>query len=518
MNYTDQQSGIVHYNGEILVVKAGAGSGKTSVLKGYARENPHLRMLYICFNKPIQLEAQASFPKNVECRTGHAIAFARKGKPLNHKLTGNLRMTDVKKFLNTQRWELVTNAISVFNHFLVSADTKITKKNAVGIPMKTARQVEMANAAIDGAKKMWACSIDPKDTFPCVHDVYMKLYCLDQPELHKWFSVILLDEAQDSNPVLSDFVARQQTKKIIVGDDHQQLYRWRGADNALSKFVDFYDADIASITQSFRFGPEIADVASTILAYKREITGCDEFIITGNKTIDDTVHLDLPYRLSNAPYTKLHRTVAGTIQSALDMKTKRIHWVGGLENYNLQEIMDVYYFKNNENDKIKRKKLLVDFNNYIEYEEISEQSGDLEMKRIVRLLEKHGSTLKRDIDLLRRNEEKQELRADLVIATAHRAKGLEWDTVRLASDFTDLLDDDLDMSEETVGDELNLLYVACTRAIRDLEPNSVVFGIIAHMKKIIHKGENPPAYKKYAPLMRLKGNPSAEKQRVELGD
>ena len=109
-DFTNQQAAGVNYQGEAVVIKAGAGTGKTSVLRGYAKANPHLRMLYLCYNKAIQVEASSKFPKNVICRTGHAIAFARAGKSIEHKLTGNLRLTDIKNFINTPNWEIVKEA------------------------------------------------------------------------------------------------------------------------------------------------------------------------------------------------------------------------------------------------------------------------------------------------------------------------------------------------------------------------------------------------------------------------
>jgi hypothetical protein len=54
--------------------------------------------------------------------------------------------------------------------------------------------------------------------------------------------------------------------------------------------------------------------------------------------------------------------------------------------------------------------------------------------------------------------------ADVVVSTAHKAKGREWDVVRLGSDFSSPKDGAM------LGDsELRLLYVAATRASRHLD-------------------------------------------------
>jgi superfamily I DNA/RNA helicase len=73
--------------------------------------------------------------------------------------------------------------------------------------------------------------------------------------------------------------------------------------------------------------------------------------------------------------------------------------------------------------------------------------------------------------------------AERVLATAHKAKGLEWARVRLGADFLGLgelhaaADRDGGMPQLTPEErdqELHLLYVAATRARRQLEPNAAV--------------------------------------------
>src|SRR3954464_14401319 len=68
--------------------------------------------------------------------------------------------------------------------------------------------------------------------------------------------------------------------------------------------------------------------------------------------------------------------------------------------------------------------------------------------------------------------------AERVLATAHKAKGLEWARVRLAGDcrgLGELPAADRDgvphLAPEERDQELHLLYVAATRARQQLEPN-----------------------------------------------
>ncbi|KFX05882.1 hypothetical protein KP22_08450 [Pectobacterium betavasculorum] len=66
------------------------------------------------------------------------------------------------------------------------------------------------------------------------------------------------------------------------------------------------------------------------------------------------------------------------------------------------------------------------------------------------------------LQVLCRQATTNEKDADVVVSTAHRSKGLEWDTVVLNDDFSDITDPLL--SEAARTDETNLQYVATTRA------------------------------------------------------
>ena len=76
--------------------------------------------------------------------------------------------------------------------------------------------------------------------------------------------------------------------------------------------------------------------------------------------------------------------------------------------------------------------------------------------------------------------------AERVLSTAHRAKGLEWARVRLGADFPSLDEvhaTDRDgvphLTPEERDQELHLLYVAATRAMRQLEPNDAIRSCLA---------------------------------------
>ena len=88
--------------GENVVVTAVAGSGKTSTLRLIGESLAPQQGLYLAFGKDIQLEAEKTFPSNVECRTAHSIAYAygQKNFPaLMRKMNANPKPWEAAKTL-----------------------------------------------------------------------------------------------------------------------------------------------------------------------------------------------------------------------------------------------------------------------------------------------------------------------------------------------------------------------------------------------------------------------------------
>lgn len=474
MQNTAEQDKIIQYSGDLLVVKAGAGCAKTSTLERIAQNRASERMLYLVFGKANQKEAEKKFAgTRVASRTQHAIALSRCGLNIQHKLTENYRLTDIKNFLKIKDWALAQYISDLFNEFLISDIESISK-----IPGASSKDKALLTSIWDAAR-------DGGTPFPCKPDVYLKHYCLQPPELHTWFSTILLDEAQDTNPVVSDWIMRQKTKKIIVGDDHQQLFRFRGAGNFLESAVKKYQADTLTLTQSFRYGQPIAAIANLILSLKARLMQSEALILKGNpKVMSEIYSSRVSANTEKEVETVLHRTVAGTLQTALDNPKKKLYWIGGMARYRMQEVLDVFYFSNGQSEKISRKKLLTEYKSFKEYRHIAEVSQDVEQKRILKLVDTHGRSLEEKLLALSGRSVKEASLGELAIGTVHAAKGLEFDIVRLAEDFRSLADLIEQDDKGVLSDELNILYVAVTRAIKKLTLNNELMSLCLKDPKI----------------------------------
>src|SRR5213079_2921488 len=81
------------------------------------------------------------------------------------------------------------------------------------------------------------------------------------------FQFILVDEYQDTNSIqgeLIDTLAARHKNVMVVGDDSQSIYSWRGANfqNILQFPERYKEAKIYKIETNYRSTPQILDVAN----------------------------------------------------------------------------------------------------------------------------------------------------------------------------------------------------------------------------------------------------------------
>ena len=94
-----------------------------------------------------------------------------------------------------------------------------------------------------GPRQYLICK-NPRDSrLPLQHDIYLKECQLAKVQFTslltgKPFEVVMLDEAQDATQCQVDLIRNQfDSARIFIGDPHQSIYQFRGADYALEKLV-----------------------------------------------------------------------------------------------------------------------------------------------------------------------------------------------------------------------------------------------------------------------------------------
>ena len=447
--------------GKDLVVQALAGTGKTTTLKLLAEALHDKKGTYIAFNKAIVEEAVSKFPPNVRCRTAHSLAYGQVGIHYKSRMSSHSRITlkQVGEWLGVEEIgyrvqkethvldeaQVANLVVSSVGNFCKSTESKISKEH-IEIPfLASFDKKQVANfqkELLPFANKAWD-DIQENDGFlKFDHDYYLKIWQLSSPRINSDF--ILFDEAQDADPVMLSIVeAQHHAQRIYCGDQFQAIYEWRGAENALSKVK--VDQSLW-LTQSFRFGDAIASEANDILGFLDAPVE-----VLGQSTIKSSVEKVL------SPKAILCRTNAGVIQQVMNelSKNRKVAILG-----RTQELID---FAEACGQLQKGKKTshyeLAPFNSWAEVKTYVARYPEEthEIKTMIDLVDRFGVTAL--IDALKQVVDEAE--SDVLISTAHKAKGREWDTVKLAGDYLHPTDMDVE--------DLRLAYVSVTRAISKLD-------------------------------------------------
>ena len=444
-----------------ISIEALAGTGKTTTLKLLADSRDRLQGVYIAFNRSIVDEAKSKFPTNVTCSTAHGLAFRAVGREYVKRLNSTQRLSfkQIAEWLEVppfrfkssisdhllDEWQVVRYVQKTVENFCKSIDQNIFPKH-VAMPEIISTNYLLAEnfseMVLPFAKKVWNDLLLHEGIMKFSHDYYLKMWQLTKPIISA--SYILFDEAQDADPVMLDVVNSQTSSQLIYcGDQFQAIYEWRGAKNALAMMeVDQH----LWLTQSFRFGDAIAEKANELLAMLNSPEMIKGFSNVGS-------HLE---RIEN-PDAILCRTNAGVISALLSEldKGRSVSIIGRTQELiNFVEACQQLLLGGRTGHPE-----LAPFLTWADVLEFVEEYPDeaQELRTMVKLVESFGvSKLLSALDQV-----VVEARADVVLSTAHRAKGREWNKVKLNGDFLHI--DDMDT------EDLRLAYVAITRAKKILD-------------------------------------------------
>jgi len=476
---TAQQQAIIsaYLRRENLVIEAYAGTGKTTTLLQLAQAK-RTKVLYVAYNASAKRQAMAKFPQHATCTTSHGLAFRpmsklaqravartpRKTSLQNARILGINGPTRISKDVVLAPGQVASLVMQTIRRFCYSADDTITSRHVATDMrgMDSAAAAALRDIIPPIARRAWEGDLSrPDGELPYTHDCYLKQYALTRPRLHA--DVILLDEAQDTNPCVEGMIldqARYGTQLVLVGDQYQELYGWRGATNSMRKFAAQPDVTVLSLTQSFRFGPAIAGAGNdwlTLLKAREQLSGWDRL----QSTVGE---IDPAVRGSRAI---LCRTNAEALKQALAElgAGRKVGLAGGVTELKALTLAaaDLKNGKPVEHPELMGFPTWGALQDYVEHDPAGE-----DLKRFVDLVDEHGpdGLLQILIKIVKEDE------ADVVVSTVHKAKGLEWDFVRIAPDFRKPKQDpSLEGALPEIPRELAMVaYVAVTRAQKRLDP------------------------------------------------
>jgi hypothetical protein len=468
--------------GDDLVIQAGAGTGKTSTLRMLAESAPRRRGLYIAFNRAIAGDARATFPRNVQASTAHSLAFRAVGYQYRERLdgprvparlaaqilgiNGPTHIGDDVPILAPQQVARITMA--TLARFARSADREPHAGHVPATPRfdTPAQRHALAAEIVPLARRAWTDLTATRGRLKFTHDHYLKLWQLSYPVLPCEF--VLFDEAQDADPVVMSIIGNQpNAQRIVVGDSAQAIYEWRGAIDAMDKFP----GKRLTLSKSFRFGPAVANEANRWL---HELDA--PLRLTGHDPIPSRIVHDL-----GEPDAILCRSNAGAMTQVMTQlaRGRRVALVGGGKDIRdlAAAAISLKAGAPCEHPELFAFRTWGEVQDYVAMDE-----GGSDLRAMVKLIDDYGpDSLINAVDRL--VDEPSDApgkpmalttqKPDVVVSTAHKAKGREWASVLIGEDFYPPKKDDDGNDRDPEPGELRLAYVAVTRARLVLDRGSL---------------------------------------------
>ena len=460
---TQEQKDIIFSKEDRVKIEATAGSSKSTTLYYYAKERPFKRILYVVYNASMKKEAEHTFGKlpNVTIKTLHGLAYGTFGVKYKRKLMqGSYSARDVMMDLRMDDIELAVKIKEYFNLFLLS-DLK-----SIDLMYKEFSDDNQAMEILSGIKRLFELKKDLTNNVKVEHDFYLKLYHLSQPNLSKYYDVLLLDESQDSNTLTYDIIINSGVKGIVmVGDSRQTLYKWRMAINIMNDF----EATEYKLSTSFRISNNVAHLCNLLIS---QLGADSKFKILGFNSENKFVHeVD-----ENEPFVILCRTNSSILERAFEYisEDKKLFFVGGYNGYKFENLLDIFSFKNGRrvNNPLFNK-----YDSYRQMIEIAEKSNDVEILILKYMVEKYDEKIPYLINKVKKNTVTDETLADVTMSTVHKSKGLtikknlviHGDHLDVQDMFEKMYLKSEDVDVEKFLEEIFIIYVGITRGARNIK-------------------------------------------------
>lgn len=480
---TEEQEQIISTTGD-LKVNAVAGSGKTSTMIAYAEALPNdTRILYLAFNRSVKMEAAERFKakrlKNVRVETAHSLAYRRIVPYYGYKVrTTGYKSHELVPLLGMRAGSEPLLEYILANHIMrlvaMFCNSTASEVNELDYLSTIADEQSRSFAGqhrgtIYQLVRVFLAKMNSGD-IEITHDFYLKKFQLSKPNLP--FDVILFDEGQDASAVMLDIFMHQRCTKVIVGDTHQQIYAWRFAVNSLQQT----EFPTLHLSKSFRFGSEVAELSKHVLRWKKHLGNEPSVKVEGVAKREDQ---KITTRATIA------RTNLGLLLRAIDFiekhPRKKLWFEGNVHSYtyadegaSLYDILNLY----NEDYRRIRDPLIKNMKSLDDLEEYINKTGDVQLGMMLEIVTEYGNRIPGLIRQLKEQQVTPDDRdlADRIFSTVHRCKGMEYDEVYLVNDFMTeerLLETIEELGEanidrERLNEEINLVYVAVTRARKKL--------------------------------------------------
>lgn len=290
----EQREAVLCTEGPLLVL-AGAGSGKTRVLThriAYLVEEKGIapwQILAITFTNKAAKEMRERVAALLGGRTRgmwvstfHAMCvriLRDDADKIGYDKNFSIYDTDdLKRLVKPIMIELDADPRQISPAVLLSQISQA--KNALMSPADVHKKYEGTNSRGELIADVYErlerrlknlSAMDFDDLLLKCHELFSK-YPEVLESYQERFRYILVDEYQDTNAVqyaLTNMLARKYKNLMVVGDDDQSIYSWRGADisNILSFKKDYPDAHLVKLEQNYRSTGHILSAANAVVSH-----------------------------------------------------------------------------------------------------------------------------------------------------------------------------------------------------------------------------------------------------------
>lgn len=302
-----QKEAVLASDGPLLIL-AGAGSGKTSVLTtkvAYLIEEKGIdprNIVAITFTNKAAKEMKERIIKlvgpkgyDIQISTFHSFGlriikenYERLGYEKNFTIIdSDDSLTVIKKLLKDMNIDttrcnpkFVKNQISSAKNEMVTPEkySNLVNDEISDITYKAYKKYQetlLRNNSLDFDDLL----IKPIELFSKHPDVLQ--------QYQELFKYIFIDEYQDTNEaqyLLSKMISAKYKNICVVGDDSQSIYSWRGANfrNILNFEKDYKDAKVILLEQNYRSTKTILNAANSVI--KNNVQKKDKNLWTENET------------------------------------------------------------------------------------------------------------------------------------------------------------------------------------------------------------------------------------------
>lgn len=463
---TEEMKAIINAPEKHIAICSYAGVGKSYTMLEYIKAHPNENITFLVYNKSMEMEfkQRAKDTTNANISTIHSLAYKWFTNKYGKRAFKNISVVDIKNVLKSRMEYSQLSLIKFYYDMYLCSD--------VEDPRELQTLSDDDKHLLPFVKRLFDYYVN-SDTIQ--HNVYLKLFQLSKEKID--CDTLIVDEFNDVNMCMLSIVVNNLDKKVlVVGDSLQNLNSFNYTVDGLSIMIKKYKFKEYSLTMSFRVSEDVASVASRYLSYMYD----DTIRFHGNKHTK-FAKIDLTRATKDNQVHLLCRNRLGGLIEVLKVlsvnKNKKFYYVGGIDSFGLKDIERIHQYNGNiyiGGEKFHISQLRKMLNDDIK---------DPEISKVVSLYD-FGKKYEKVIPLLRFTETTNKDEADIMVQTAHSSKGLTVKNVYLASDFKPIetiKEEMLDMKDSgneylynVAKSEINLIYVAMTRATEILDLNQVL--------------------------------------------